>query len=97
MERDHTRSQRHSALAASASFGPVTRFITLVAEAVWTVATEWAPGEQRIYINVEWEVNQANDLDLRQHCLGSRGRGLGKLCRIRDGGGRLQNQRRRNC
>ena len=71
MERDHHRFQSHSALAASHLFGPVTRFIILVAEAVWAVAMLFPSDGERFFINCQWQINEMNERDLRQRCIAS--------------------------
>jgi hypothetical protein len=46
-------------------FGPVTRLITLIAEAVWTVAVLYPSPEERFVIDCDWSFTQVNDRALR--------------------------------
>jgi hypothetical protein len=46
-------------------FGSVTRLITLVAEAVWTVAQQFPSTDQRFFIDCDWSISPGNDRDLR--------------------------------
>jgi Heterokaryon incompatibility protein (HET) len=63
--------ERPSLLTNSELFGPVTRLITLIAEAVWTVAQQF-PSSERFFIDCDWSISRVNDIALR-HRLKARG------------------------
>lgn len=62
MESDEPR---RSPLPSSELFGPVTRLITLVAEAVWAVAQLCPSPDERSFIDCDWSISQVNDRALR--------------------------------
>lgn len=46
-------------------FDPVMRLITLVAEALWTLADRFPSPDHRFFINCDWGISSGNDSDLR--------------------------------
>lgn len=62
IEQDESR---RSPLISSLLFGPVTRLITLIAEAVWAVAQLYPSPEERFFIDCDWSLTQVNNRVLR--------------------------------
>lgn len=61
-----THGRGRSPLPWSPLFGPVTRLITLIAEAVWTVAQTYPSPDDRFFIDCNWSLTQGNDRALRE-------------------------------
>lgn len=57
-------------LVNSEFFGPVTRLITLIAEAVWAVAQQFPSLDERFFILCDWSISEVNERDLRARLTG---------------------------